>query len=268
MAGETIAFDAKAASALEKAYLTRDVALQRRLVLDAVDPKPGEAVLDVGPGPGLLLQELARRVGASGRAVGADLSESMLAHARRRCSDLPWVELDHADAASLPYAPESFDAIVSTQVYEYVADIAAAFAKLFEITRPGGRVAILDTDYDAFVLFTEDAARHARVMQAWDDHFVHRGLPRVLGPSLRDAGFTVRSVEAIPIVNTQWTEDEFSYHLVPMIAGFAGRTGGAAREDAQAWLDEQRRLGAAGRYFFSLNRYLAVADKPRARRSG
>jgi len=265
MATGTIAFDAKAANALEKAYLTRDVVSQRRIVLDAIDPKPGEAVLDVGPGPGLLLEELARRVGASGRAVGLDLSESMLAQARRRCGELAWVELDLDDAACLPYAAESFDAVVSTQVYEYVADLAGAFARLFEITRPGGRVAILDTDYDSFVLFTEDEARHARVIKAWDDHFVHRGLPRVLGPKLRDAGFSVRSVQAIPIVNAGWTEDEFSYHLVPMIAGFAGRKGGAAREDAQAWLEEQRRLGAAGRHFFSLNRYLVVADREPAR---
>jgi ubiquinone/menaquinone biosynthesis C-methylase UbiE len=258
----TIEFDQKAASALEKAYLTPSVVDQRRIVLDAVDPRPGESVLDVGPGPGLLLEALARRVGASGRAVGVDLSESMLAHARRRCADLAWVELDRADAASLPYPPASFDAIVSTQVYEYVADLEGAFAKLFEITRPGGRVAILDTDYDAFVLFTEDEARHDRVMEAWDAHFVHRGLPRVLGPKLREAGFAVRSTQAIPIVDTVWSEEAFSFHLVPMMAGFAGREGVAAREDAQAWLEEQRRLGAEGRYFFSLNRYLVVADKP------
>ena len=257
----TIDFDASAGNALERAYLTPDVVDQRRIVLEALDLRPGEAVLDVGPGPGLLLEEMAKRVGAEGRAVGADVSEPMLELSRRRCADLAWVELEIADASALPYAPESFDAIVSTQVYEYVADLERAFSKLFEITRPGGRVAILDTDYDSLVLFCEDEARQARVLEAWDAHFVHRGLPRTLGPRLRDAGFELRSTQAIPIVNTAWAPHEFSFHLVPMMSRFSGSVAGASAEDAKLWLEEIRRLGAEGRYFFSLNRYLVVADK-------
>jgi ubiquinone/menaquinone biosynthesis C-methylase UbiE len=257
----TIDFNENAGSALERAYLTSDVIDQRITVLEALDLKPGEHVLDVGPGPGLLLQELARRVGAGGRAVGVDLSEPMLELARRRCADLSCVELEIADAAALPFEPDSFDAIVSTQVYEYVADIPTAFGKLFEITRPGGRVAILDTDYDSLVVFSEDEGRQARVLEAWDAHFVHRGLPRILGPELRRAGFKIRSTTAIPIVNTTWDADEFSFHLVPMMSGFAAGAGGVSKEDAKGWLAEMRQLGSEGRYFFSLNRYLVMADK-------
>lgn len=260
----TIDFNQAAGNALERAYLTSDVIEQRVSVLAALDLRPDEHVLDVGPGPGLLLCELAARVGPGGRAVGVDLSEPMLELARRRCADLSCVELDVADAAALPYEAESFDAIVSTQVYEYVADIPAAFAKLFEITRPGGRIAILDTDYDSLVLFSEDPDRQSRVLEAWDAHFVHRGLPRVLGPELRNAGFDVRSTTAIPIVNTGWNEDEFSFHLVPMISAFAAGTREDLKEDAKGWLAEMRQLGTEGRYFFSLNRYLVIADKPPA----
>ncbi len=257
----TIDFDEAAGNAIERAYLTSDVIEQRKQVLASLDLKPDEHVLDVGPGPGLLLQEIAECVGAGGRVVGADLSEPMLALAKRRCGELPWVELEVADASALPFEAESFDAIVSTQVYEYVEDIPAAFDKLFEITRPGGRVAILDTDYDSLVLFSEDMARQSRVLKAWDAHFVHRGLPRTLGPELRRAGFEVRSTAAIPIVNTGWHEDEFSFHLVPMMAAFASGSGGVSKEDAEGWLAELQQLGAEGRYFFSLNRYLVMADK-------
>jgi ubiquinone/menaquinone biosynthesis C-methylase UbiE len=258
----TIDFDEAAGNALERAYLTSDVIEQRARVLEALALAPGEHVLDVGPGPGLLLRAMAEQVGASGRAVGADLSVPMLALARRRCADLSQVELEVADASALAFEPSSFDAIVSTQVYEYVADIPSAFAKLFEITRPGGRVAILDTDYDSLVLFSEDPERQSRVLEAWDAHFVHRGLPRILGPELRRAGFRVRNTIAIPILNTGWHGDEFSFHLVPMMARFAAGRGGALKEEARSWLEEQQRLGAEGRYFFSLNRYLVLADKP------
>ena len=65
----TIDFDEAAGSALERAYLTSDVIDQRVSVLVALALIPDEHVLDVGPGPGLLLQELAKRVGPGGRAV-------------------------------------------------------------------------------------------------------------------------------------------------------------------------------------------------------
>jgi ubiquinone/menaquinone biosynthesis C-methylase UbiE len=191
-----------------------------------------------------------------------DLSEPMLDLARRRCADLAQVELEVGDAGALAHPPGSFDAVVSTQVYEYVADIPKALNRLFEIVRPGGRVAILDTDYDSLVLFSEDPERQARVLEAWDAHFVHRGLPRILGPELRRAGFAVRQTIAIPILNTGWHDDEFSFHLVPMMARFAAGRGGVAKDEARAWLAEQQQLGAEGRYFFSLNRYLVIADKP------
>lgn len=258
----TIDFDEGAGNALERAYLTSDVIEQREIVLSVLDPKPGERVLDVGPGPGLLMKQVAERVGPTGRVVGADLSEPMLALAKKRCSDFDNVSFDVADATALPYADASFDAIVSTQVYEYVADIPSALSKLFDLTRPGGRVAILDTDYDSLVLFTENEERHQKVIDAWDDHFIHRGLPRTLGASLRDAGFDVRLTRAIPIVNTGWNDDEFSFHLTPMMATFAAGTGQVSKEEASAWLDELKELGAQGRYFYSINRYLIVADKP------
>ena len=89
-----------------------------------------------------------------------------------------------------------------------------------------------------------------------------RGVPQLARGLLGDVLAVVRSTLAIPIVNTAWADHEFSFHLVPMMAGYSGRAGGAAREDSKGWLEEMRRLGAEGRYFFSINRYLVVADKP------
>ena len=77
-------FDEAASRRLEAVYHTPDMVGQRREVLRALDPQPGEAVLDVGSGPGILLGELAQRVHPGGRATGVDLSESMLALARKR----------------------------------------------------------------------------------------------------------------------------------------------------------------------------------------
>lgn len=258
----TVAFDQAAARALEAAYLTTDVVEQRCAVLRLLSLEPGQAVLDIGSGPGLLARELADCVGPTGRVCGLDPSEPMLEMGRRRCADRPQVSFEHGDAAKLPFEAGSFDVVVTTQVYEYVPDIPGALAEVARVVRPGGLVAIVDTDYDSFVVHTEDPERHARILEAWDEHFVHRGLPRVLGAELRLAGFRLRHRVAIPMFNTEYTPSAFSFHLTKLIAGFSSGRGEATAEDARGWLAELEVLGREGRYFFSLNRYLFVAEKP------
>lgn len=78
---------------------------------------------------------------------------------RRRCADQHWTEFQKADATKLPYPNDSFDAAVSTQVYEYVADVSAALTELHRVVRPGGRVVVVDTDYGSLVLNTDNGAR-------------------------------------------------------------------------------------------------------------
>jgi SAM-dependent methyltransferase len=258
----TVAFDEAAARALEAAYLTPDVVEQRCAVLRLLSLEPGQAVLDIGSGPGLLARDLADSVGPTGRVCGLDLSEPMLETGRRRCADRPQVSFEHGDAAKLPFEAGSFDVVVTTQVYEYVPDIPGALAEVARVLRPGGLVAILDTDYDSLVVHTEDPERHARILEAWDEHFVHRGLPRVLGALLRESGFRLRHRVVIPIFNAEYTPSAFSFHLTKLIAGFSSGRAEATAEDARGWLDELEALGREGRYFFSLNRYLFVAEKP------
>ncbi len=257
----TIEFDEAAARVLEAAYLTTDVVEQRCAVLRSLGLEPGQHVLDIGCGPGLLVRDLAGSVGEGGRGCGLDLSDAMLGMARRRCADQAWVSFDQGDAMKLPYEDAAFDAVVSTQVYEYVADIPGALAEIRRVLRPGGRVAILDTDYGSLVVHTDDEPRLARILDAWDEHFVHRDLPRFLGPALREAGFRLRQRSAIPMFNPEYQPNAFSFHLTMFIAGFSGGRRDATQEDAQGWLAELQDLGRQGRYFFSLNRYLFVADR-------
>ena len=256
-----IEFDEAAARGLEAAYLTSDVVEQRVIVLGALGLEPGQHVLDIGCGPGLLLRDLALTVGPEGRAAGFDQSEPMLAVARRRCEDLPQTSFEQGDAARLPYPDASFDAVVTTQVYEYVPDIPGALAEARRVLRPGGRLAVLDTDYDSLVVHTGDPDRLARVLDAWDEHFVHRGLPRTLGAQMKAAGFRVRDRRAIPMLNPEHHRNAFSWHLTKMIAGFSAGRRACTKDDAKGWLAELEQLGREGRYFFSLNRYLFVGDR-------
>ncbi len=261
---EGLQFDEEATRRLEAIYLTPDVVAQRGETLKALDLKQGERVLDIGAGMGLLAYEMAATVGPEGRVSGIDISDDMLALARRRCADQPWTEFRNADATALPYEDESFDAAVSTQVYEYVPDIPKALAELHRVLRPGGRAVILDTDYGSLVMHTENPERMNRVLAAWDEHFVYGDLPRTLSPRLRDAGFTLRERAVVPMFNPEYHANTYSHGMIGLIASFVVGRNGVTKEEAGAWAAEFAELGREGKYFFSLNRYLFVADKPPA----
>jgi arsenite methyltransferase len=255
-------FDAETTRKVEALYLTPDVVAQRRATLETLQLTAGERVLDIGSGPGLLADEMAAAVGPTGSVCGIDTSEPMLDMSRKRCATRTWVEFRQADATRLPYPDGSFDAAVSTQVYEYVPDIPAAFAELHRILRPGGRAVVLDTDYGSLILHTGDKARMARILAAWSEHFVHAELPRTLSRQLRDAGFTLRRRDVIPMFNPEYDPDTFSYGLLALMAAFVVGRQGVTKDEAAAWHAEFADLGKQGRYFFSLNRYLFMAEKP------
>ncbi len=257
-----IQFDKGTAEFLEKMYRTPDVAGQRTRVLHWLDLRPGYAALDVGVGPGLLALDMARTVGANGRVAGIDLSEAMLTMTRERLADEPaTMDFREADATSLPFDDGSFDAVVSTQVYEYVPDLNAALLEVERVLRPGGRVVILDTDWDSLVWNTNDRARMRRVMDAWDAHLHDAHVPSTLGAKLNAARLRTIGMEVLPLVNTAPHGNCYSAGIMFAISSFVAGRSDITQEEAQAWLEELLQLGTTGEYFFSLNRYIFTAVK-------
>jgi arsenite methyltransferase len=254
-------FDGEMSRRVEALYSTPDVVKQRSQVLSALRLAPGEDVLDIGSGPGFLASDMAAAVGPKGRVCGIDASDAMVAMSSKRCAGQPWTEFRTADAARLPYPDHSFDVAVSTQVYEYVPDIPAALAELSRVLRPGGRAVILDTDYGSLVIHTEDQARMDRVLAAWDHHFAHSNLPRTLSRQLRDAGFAIRERSSIPMFNPEFEDNTFGKGMLGMMASFAVERKAVSQNEADAWLAEFAALGQEGKFFFSINRYLFVAEK-------
>jgi arsenite methyltransferase len=238
-------FDDAAAKQVESTYMTPDVVEQRRATRALLALEPGERVLDIGSGPGFLAEEMAEEVGPEGAVHGVDPSESMLAISRRRETR---VEYAIGDAVSLPYEDETFDAVIATQVYEYVPDMPAALAEARRVLRPGGRLLILDTDWDAIVWHSTDRDRMLRVLEKWNDHLADPYLPRRLPGLLRDAGFELASTTIIPILNQGAGTETLSHGVMPLIADFVSD---------QEWKEDLLAMGED--YFFSLNRYVFVA---------
>lgn len=257
----SLQFDDQAARTLERMYQTPDVVGQRARFHQVLALRAGESVLDVGVGPGLLAREMADSVGETGHVAGIDPSRDMLAMSEKRCQDLQWTDFQEADARELPYPDESFDAVVSTQVYEYVPDMESALSEAARVLRKGGRIQILDTAWDSVVWNTAEPDRMRRVMSAWDEHLHDPNLPATLGNRLREAGFTWSHCEVIPIINASFHPNCYSHGISAAIRNFVSGRQGISQEEASAWRHEFKQLEETGQYFFSLNRYLFAGIK-------
>ena len=123
---------------------------------------PGSRVIDVATGTGDLAIALARAVRPDGEVVGCDFSEAMLARARRKA---PKLRFEFADALSLPYAGDSFDAATVGFGARNFADLERGIAEMVRVVRPGGRVVILE-------ITTPTREPLAGFYRQWFDRFV------------------------------------------------------------------------------------------------
>ena len=96
---------------------------RRRRISLALAPQPGESILDVGSGPGNQAYELSPLVSPGGAIEGVDPAESAIAISSRRCSGLTNTKFKIGDAEQLPYADSAFDAVMSSQVFEYLENV-------------------------------------------------------------------------------------------------------------------------------------------------
>jgi arsenite methyltransferase len=106
----------------------------------------GATVLDMGCGAGTDLLLAAMHVGPTGRAIGVDMTESMLTRARAgaRAAGLSNVDVRLGDATSLPIADATIDVLVSNGVFNLVPDKERALSEMVRVVAPGGRLQIAD----------------------------------------------------------------------------------------------------------------------------
>lgn len=249
---------------LEALYTTKDVTVQRDVTIDALRPRPGEHILDVGSGPGLLALRIADEVAPSGSVTGIDMSADMVKLAQSRRNDATsrqYVVFQEGNATSLPFTDATFDAAVSTQVYEYVNPLTEALNELYRVLRPDGRVVIVDTDWDSIIWHVDDRSLMTRVMDAWKMRFADPHLPRTLRRRLREVGFVNRRTDSLTILNTEYADTSYSVRHLPIMVPFLIQSG-LPESIVAKWLEDLERQGRQDTYFFSLNRYLFVATKP------
>lgn len=107
----------------------------------AVNPQPGERILDIAAGTGTSSVALTR---TGARVVAADFSEGMIEVGRARHATNPSIEFVQADATALPFEDNEFDAVTISFGLRNVVEPKKALAEFYRVTKPGGRVVICE----------------------------------------------------------------------------------------------------------------------------
>lgn len=136
----------------------------RRRCLRRAGLRPGDTVLDVAIGTGLIAESALRIVGANGAVIGLDLSEAMLAEAQRKLG-LPLIQ---GTAEMLPLADQSVDFVVMGYAIRHIADLQACFDEFRRVLKQGGTILLLEVSSPQRAVYKTTLAR-----------YLGRGVPRL-----------------------------------------------------------------------------------------
>ncbi|HUF86403.1 MAG TPA: methyltransferase domain-containing protein, partial [Thermohalobaculum sp.] len=204
-------FTGQIAEIQQRLAACREMAARRNAVLQELEPRRGQRILEVGCGAGLLLRDIGLAVGPHGLAAGVDLSPDQIAAAERACAGVPAVKPMVGDVAMLGYPDGVFDAAVAVQVLEYIEDVPGTLAGLRRVLKPGGRFLCLATNWDSAFWHGPPEALTAEITGAWGGHAPWPNLPARLPPMLARAGFGNIRWLPVPVVNPTLHENTFAY---------------------------------------------------------
>jgi len=254
-----------------KLAMILDVMAQRPAVqtlkawaLDQLAPAAGETAVDVGSGTGEDVVRFANLVGPEGRAIGVEPSPGLRAEAVRRAAAAN-VEFVDGYAGALPLETESVDALRSERVLQHVADPAGAVQDMARVLRPGGRIALIDTDWSTAIVHPADPA----VLRRMVDYFLAGSANPYSGRRLRGllagAGLEITGETAATWIEAQEGAREgfvSMMHLTSLEAGVI------TRAEAEAFAQGIADAADRGAFHLSLTMYAVSARKGTGMTSG
>ncbi|MCX6032058.1 MAG: methyltransferase domain-containing protein [Chloroflexi bacterium] len=245
---------AQMAAFLEDRSRLPDQAEINAALCDVLVPRPGERILEVGSGSGVLCRLIAPRVAPGGLVVGLDIAPDMAAAARRYADEEDLgeaVRFDVGPAEALPYPAASFDAVVAVRLLLHAADPDAAVREMARVTRPRGRVEVMDWDFDTVAVDQSDRALTRRIIHWRTDH--HGGnnwSGRQLRGRLAAAGLC--DLRVTPVVSVASDETSALTQSLWRAADLCRAASAITPAEHDAWVGELRARIAAGRFFASI----------------
>ncbi|MFB8235674.1 methyltransferase domain-containing protein [Kitasatospora purpeofusca] len=225
-------------------------------MLDELDIRPGQTVLDLGCGPGTDLTSLARAVTGTGTVIGVDHDPAAVETARERTADQHTVTVRLGDIHDLPLPDRTADRARTDRVLQHVADPARALREIHRVLRPGGRLVMGEPDWDTLAVDHPDSDLSRAYTQYVTDKVVRnarigRQLPRLA----TEAGFAVPTVVPITPVFRDAGEADKILGL-ERTTQRAVAAGYLTAEAARRWLDHL----STGPFLAAVTFYIVIAE--------
>jgi SAM-dependent methyltransferase len=125
------------------------------------------------------------------------------------------VDVRVGDATTLEFPDETFDFVVAVQVYSFVPNVARAMEEAARVLRKGGRLLVLESDWDMCIWKSRDPVFTRRMISARaETQFAHAHLPRDLHKLFRAAGLTAGDVHTFSIVETRYDPSSYGASVI------------------------------------------------------
>ncbi len=234
----------------------------KRRMRDLLEPLAGARILDAGCGTGDDACAIARLVGPSGKVVGLDNSETMVAEARSRLTEpgLP-VEFVVGDIRRLEFPDNSFDGVRCDRTLQHVEDPERALTELVRVVKRGRRVVVMDPDWETLALDATDLTTTRRIREAVADATQNGTMGRRHHGLFRKVGLVDVDVHPLTFTTTEFAVIDgiagIKRHLETLV-----RTGTITAAVGEAWQVQVEEADRAGRFFATLTGFVVVGRKP------
>lgn len=251
------------AAALEERAEAFDQIQVNEALVNVIAPIAGEHILEVGCGSGVLCRQIAPSVVPRGKITGVDISPEFLRFAQDYAADenlSAVIQWGAGQAEVLPFQDASFDAVFGARLLLHLTDPQAVLNELVRMVRPGGRVVIMDWDFDTVALDHSDRELTRRLLH-WrcDHHGGNNWSGRQLWGQM--VATKLVNVQTFPVVSVAHRESD-SLTLSLFKAAQVARDGGAiAPDEHDAWVGELKSSLAAGCFFASIVYFIVRGER-------
>jgi ubiquinone/menaquinone biosynthesis C-methylase UbiE len=242
------------AAFLEERSQAPDMQAVNQKFCETVAVQPGERLLEVGSGSGRLCRMLAPRLHPGGQLIGIDISPEMTTEAQKYALAEGidnGITFETCPAESLPYPVASFDGALAARLLLHATDPEAVIREMKRVVKPGGRVVVMDWDFDTITVDHPNRELTRRLLHWRNDH--HGGnnwSGRQLWRRMREADLQNLSVH--PWVSVAQSEEDGLTQSLWRAAQVACEAGAISPVEQENWVNELKNRLCAGTFFASI----------------